>query len=54
MISELRLTAICGYLALMKKADKSPEMDRYIEIIDERAEYNEEADGGTVQLFADS
>jgi signal transduction histidine kinase len=23
----------------MKKADKSPEMDRYIEIIDERAEY---------------
>ncbi|MBO6165750.1 MAG: HAMP domain-containing histidine kinase [Eubacterium sp.] len=33
------LTAICGYLALMKKQDKSPEMERYLDIIDERAEH---------------
>lgn len=33
------LTAICGYLALMKKQEKSPEMERYLDIIDERAEH---------------
>ncbi len=33
------LTAICGYLALMKKQEKSPEMERYLSIIDERAEH---------------
>lgn len=33
------LTAICGYLTLMKKQDKSPEMERYLDIIDERAEH---------------
>lgn len=33
------LTAIRGYLALMKKLEKSDEMSRYIDIIEERSEY---------------
>ena len=43
------LTAICGYLALMKKQEASPEMERYIGIIDERAEYMKKL---TEELFS--
>lgn len=32
------LTAICGYLELLERTDKSPEVSRYLEIISERAE----------------
>ena len=32
------LTAICGYLELLERADKSPEVSRYFDIISERAE----------------
>jgi len=32
------LTAICGYLDMLKSEDKSPEAERYLEIIGERAE----------------
>lgn len=30
------LTAICGYLNLLKKEDKSPQTEKYLEIIEER------------------
>lgn len=32
------LTAICGYLDLLEKEEKSPEVERYLDIISERAE----------------
>lgn len=32
------LTAICGYLELLERADRSPEVSRYLDIISERAE----------------
>ena len=43
------LTAICGYLALMKKLDNSDEMNRYIKIIDERSQHMKKL---TEELFA--
>lgn len=43
------LTAICGYLALMKKIDSSDEMKRYINIIDERSQHMKKL---TEELFA--
>ena len=43
------LTAICGYLALMKKIDSSDEMKRYIKIIDERSQHMKKL---TEELFA--
>jgi len=33
------LTAICGYLSFIKKLDKSEEMERYFDIIEDRALY---------------
>lgn len=33
------LTAICGYLELGEKLDKSPELERYLSVIAERAEH---------------
>ncbi len=32
------LTAICGYLELLEKADKSPELERYLALIGDRAQ----------------
>lgn len=32
------LTAICGYVELLKKEDKSPEVSRYLDIIEERTD----------------
>ena len=32
------LTAVCGYLEVMKKEEKSPQMENYLEIIEGRAE----------------
>ena len=43
------LTAICGYLDLMKKQDNSDEMKRYIGIIDERSQYMKKL---TEELFS--
>jgi signal transduction histidine kinase len=33
------LTSICGYLELSERLDKSPEMEKYLDIIKDRAEY---------------
>ena len=42
------LTAICGYLSLLKRHDKSPEVERYLDIIEERSLYMKNL---TDQLF---
>lgn len=51
------LTAICGYLDVMKRAEKSPDIERYLGIIADRAELmkqlTEELFGYSVILSAD-
>ena len=42
------LTAICGYLELTQRLDKSPEMEKYLEVISERTNYMKEL---TEELF---
>lgn len=42
------LTTICGYLDIMKRMDKPPEIAEYLDIIDERAELMEQL---TEELF---
>ena len=42
------LTAICGYLSLLKRHDRSPEVERYLDIIEERSLYMKNL---TDQLF---
>lgn len=43
------LTAICGYLDVMKRAEKSPDIERYLDIISDRAELMKQL---TEELFS--